>query len=87
MGPAAIALQEPEWTITPSAQAEKSISLSKGSMAKILRDYYDNADANRLVTAVMATKQKQDSARVRSLQENAQDRTRAARYADRKSVV
>ena len=81
VGPAGLALQESSWKIPASAEAEKSVSFCKGSMIKILRDHYENAEAFRLVQRVMAGKTPQDSTSVCNRQTHVESRTRDARYA------
>lgn len=74
-----MALREPGWSIPSSAEMERSISLSKGSMIKILREHYENADAFRLVQALVSSKGKVPVAPARQLEETDSDVTTRAR--------
>eukprot|EP00892_Ulva_mutabilis_P005009 jgi/Ulvmu1/2880/UM146_0022.1 len=81
VGPAGMALQDPAWTVPPSATIEKSISMTKGTMCKVLRDYYDNAEAFRFVKFELERRQQQQSAAVRDLKRSKPESTTSARNA------
>lgn len=80
VGPSAMALGEPRWTMPPHVEVEKSVSFTKGSMFKIISESYENAAACRHIQALMSAKGKAGTTSTRKLANKRQDESGAARY-------